>query len=109
MIIVTGSVLTNTENRAAIEAECVAHSRRSRAEPGCIAHNVHADCEEPDRLVFVEKWSDAGALLKHFAVPESGAFVKAITALSTETPAMQIYRGADEIRPADLMSQASGG
>ena len=32
MIIVTGHVITNAENRAAIEAEGVAHCRRSRAE-----------------------------------------------------------------------------
>lgn len=101
MIIVTGHVLTNAKNRAAIEAECVAHSQRSRAEPGCIAHNVHADCEAPDRLVFVEKWADKAALLAHFAVPESGAFVQAITALSTERPEMQIY-ASDEIAMGDL-------
>lgn len=107
MIIITGSVLTNAENRAAIEAECVAHSQRSRAEPGCIAHNVHADCEQPDRLVFVEKWADAEALQAHFAVPESGAFVKAITALSTEKPEMEIYT-AREIDMARLHSNNDG-
>jgi quinol monooxygenase YgiN len=101
MIIVTGHVLTNAENRTAIEAECVAHSQRSRAEPGCITHNVHTDCEQPDRLVFVEKWADKAALLAHFAVPESGAFVQAITALSTEKPEMQIY-ASEEIAWSDL-------
>ena len=106
MIIITDSVLTNADNRATIEAESVTHCRRSRAEPGCIAHNVHADCENPDRLVFVEKWADAAALLAHFAVPESGAFVKAISALSSEPPSMEIY-GAEEIKPAALMTQLS--
>lgn len=101
MIIVTGSVLTNAENRAAIETESIAHCRRSRAEAGCIAHNVHIDCENPERLVFVEKWTDAAALRAHFAVPESGAFVRAISALSTEPPEMQIY-GADEVSVAEL-------
>jgi quinol monooxygenase YgiN len=106
MIIVTGSVLTNAGNRVAIEAECVAHSCRSRVEPGCIAHNVHVDCEAPDRLVFVEKWTDAAALRTHFVVPDSGAFVRAITALSTETPQMQIY-AADEIDVGALASSVS--
>ena len=101
MIIVTGSVETNTENRGVIEAECVAHCRRSRAELGCIAHNCHYDVEAPDLLVFVEKWVDAAALLAHFAVPESGAFVRAITALSSETPQMQVYL-AQETSPAGL-------
>lgn len=106
MIIVTGHVLTNAENRAAIEAECIALSQRSRAEPGCLAHNVHADCEQPDRLVFVEKWQDRASLLTHFAVPESGAFVQAISRLSTERPVMDIY-DATGIGPADLKDQAS--
>jgi quinol monooxygenase YgiN len=103
MIIVTGSVLTNADNRAAIEAEGVAHCRRSRAEPGCIAHNCHYDVEHPERLVFVEKWADAAALLAHFAVPESGAFVRAIAALSTEAPGMEIYI-SEKIDPAALLA-----
>lgn len=101
MIIVTGHVITNAENRAAIEAEGVAHCRRSRAEPGCIAHNCHWDVENPDRLVFVEKWADAAALMTHFAVPESGAFVKAVTALSAEPPVLDIFR-AEPTSPAEL-------
>jgi quinol monooxygenase YgiN len=103
MIIVTGSVLTNADNREAIEAEGVAHCRRSRAEPGCIAHNCHYDVEEPDRLVFVEKWADAAALRAHFAVPESDAFVRAITTLSTEAPEMEIYI-SEKIDPATLLA-----
>lgn len=101
MIIVVGSILTNALNRTAIEAQSISHSRRSRGEAGCIAHNVHADCEDPDRLVFVEKWTDAEALRAHFAVPESGEFVRVISALSSEPPSIEIY-GADEINVADL-------
>lgn len=103
MIIITGHVITNAENRAAIEAEAVAHCRRSRAEPGCIAHNCHFDVENPDRLVFVEKWSDAAALLTHFAVPKSGAFMKAITRLSEQAPVLELYR-AEATTPAGLAS-----
>jgi quinol monooxygenase YgiN len=101
MIIVTGHVVANAENRAAIEAAGVDHCRRSRAEPGCIAHNCHWDVEHTERLVFVEKWESAAALLRHFAVPESGAFVKAVTALSDEPPVLDIYR-TEAISPADL-------
>lgn len=101
MIIVTGSVLTNESNRSAIEAECIAHSRRSREEAGCLAHNCHYDVEQPNRLVFLEKWIDAPALLAHFAIPESGAFVRAVSALSSEPAQMQIYV-AQETSPAGL-------
>lgn len=97
MIIITGTVMTNATNRAEIERLCIEHSQRSRVEPGCIAHNVHADCENPDRLVFLEVWSDGNAVSTHFGVPASGEFVKSIGMLSTETPTIQIFR-ADEIR-----------
>jgi quinol monooxygenase YgiN len=101
MIIITGHVITNVANRAAIEAEGVAHCQRSRAEPGCIAHNCHFDVEHPERLVFVEKWADAASLLAHFGLKASRDFVAAVTALSSEPPVMDIY-GAETISPADL-------
>jgi quinol monooxygenase YgiN len=104
MIIVTGHVVTNADNRAAIEAEGVAHCRRSRAEPGCIAHHCHWDVEEPDRLVFVEKWADAASLLAHFGLKESRDFVAAVSALSAEPPVLDIYR-AEAIGPADLATR----
>ncbi len=101
MIIVLGSVRTNAQNRAAIEAESIAHSARSRAEPGCIAHNCHFDAEDPDRLVFVEKWVDADALRTHFAVEESHQFVTALRSLSKEPPVMEIF-GAELFSPKKL-------
>lgn len=103
MIIITGSVMTNATNRAEIERLCIEHSQRSRAEPGCFAHNVHADCEMPGKLVFVELWSDGNAVRTHFGVPESGAFVKRIGELSTEPTTIQIYR-AEEVPASALAS-----
>lgn len=101
MIIVTGRVRTDATNRAAIEAECVSHSRRSRAEPGCLAHSSHYDIEQPDLLVVLEKWADAGSLLAHFAVPETRDFAQAIAALTRMAPEMQIYI-SEETTPAAL-------
>ena len=101
MIIISGSVITNATNRIEIEKCCIEHSQRSRGEPGCIAHNVHADCENPDRLVFLEVWADGNAVRAHFNVPESVAFVKTIGVLSNVPPTIQIYR-ADEVSAAAL-------
>ena len=92
MIIISGSVITNATNRSEIEKRCIEHSQRSRKESGCIAHNVHTDCENPDRLVFLEVWADGDAVGAHFGVPESGEFVRSISALSEEKPTIQIYR-----------------
>ncbi len=91
MIIITGSVLTKPETHSELVALCIQHSARSRAEPGCIAHNVHVDCENPARLVFLEQWADAAAVREHFAVPESGGFVKKIASLAAASPEMALF------------------
>jgi quinol monooxygenase YgiN len=52
---------------------------------------VHADCENPLRLVFVEQWADRAALSAHFAVPASRDFVRALQPLASATPTIEIY------------------
>jgi quinol monooxygenase YgiN len=91
MILVTGSIVGRADTIDALIAQSLEHVRRSRGEPGCLAHAVHRDVENRLRLVFVEEWTDRAALAAHFAVPASLAFVKAVTALAATPPAIQIY------------------
>lgn len=91
MILVTGSVLARAEGFDELLALSLEHVRRSRAEPGCLAHAVHRDAENPLRLVFVEEWASLEALEAHFAVPASRAFARAIGALAAEPPTLKIY------------------
>lgn len=91
MIIVLGSVTLRDDALEPALALSREHVARSRAEPGCIAHAVHQDAENPLRLVFVEQWSDRNALQQHFLVPASRAFVKALGALAVGAPAMTLY------------------
>jgi quinol monooxygenase YgiN len=91
MIIVTGSILAKPGHDEELLIASLEHVHRSRTEPGCIAHAVHRDAENPLRLVFVEEWADREALLAHFALPASRTFVKAAAALAASAPAMQIY------------------
>jgi len=97
MIIVIGSILTTPDIHDAILGLSLEHVARSRAEPGCIAHNVHVDCEDPARLVFVEYWADMPALLAHFDVPASRDFMKRLRKLSPAPPEMKIFNA--EPRP----------
>ena len=76
-VVVTGSIQARPERIDELLALSLEHVRRSRTEPGCLSHAVHRDVEDPLRLVFVEEWADRAALLAHFAVPASRAFVKA--------------------------------
>ncbi|MBK8071299.1 MAG: antibiotic biosynthesis monooxygenase [Ramlibacter sp.] len=91
MIIVLGHVVAQPGRLDEALALSQAHVARSRAEPGCIAHAVHRDTENPQRLVFVEQWADMDALKAHFRVPESRAFGKALMALATEPPGMALF------------------
>jgi quinol monooxygenase YgiN len=95
MILVIGTAVARPDRLDELLALSLEHVRRSRTEPGCLEHGVHQDSEDPCRLVFVERWSDRAALLAHFAVPASGAFVRAATALCAETPAIRAYEATE--------------
>ena len=96
MVIVLGSVTLQPGRLDEALALSQEHVERSRAEPGCLAHAVHQDTEDPHRLVFVERWADRDALAAHFRVKASRQFVAALTTLSSAPPRMTIYEG-DEI------------
>ena len=91
MIIVLGSVVAREGRVNEALSLSQEHVARSRAEPGCIAHAVHQDTENPSRLVFVEQWASQAALWEHFKVPESRTFAKALAVLAQEEPSIAIY------------------
>jgi quinol monooxygenase YgiN len=92
VIIIIGGARARPDTLDALVALSLEHVHRSRLEPGCFSHNVHIDAEDPLRLVFVEAWSDRDAVNAHFAVPESGAFVRAASKLTQEPPEIHLYQ-----------------
>ena len=91
MIVVTGSVTARSEALDEVRRPGLAHVHRSRTEPRCISHAVHADCENPSELVFFEQWADRAAPLAHFAVPASRDFVRALQSLAGAATPIEIY------------------
>ena len=91
MILVTGSVTAREDSFDEIRSLSLEHVRRSRLEPGCLAHAVHIDCENPLRLVFAEQWADRAALAAHFAVPASRNFVRALKSLAAGATTLEIF------------------
>src|SRR4051812_30524304 len=91
MILVTGSVVARAGTFDEVRRLSLEHVHRSRKEPGCIFHAVHADCEDPLRLVFIEQWADRAALLAHFAVQASRDFVAALRPLASAIATIEIY------------------
>lgn len=91
MLIVLGSVQTRPDTLEEARRLAQAHVQRSRAEPGCLAHAVHTDLDDPLRLVFIEHWADGAALHAHFRVPESVAFAKDMARLAAHPPDMAVH------------------
>ena len=91
MILVLGSVVAKEGSVGEVLSLSQQHVLRSRMEPGCLAHAVHADTENPNRFVFVEQWSNEEALWEHFKVPASRAFAKELSTLAAEPPSIAIY------------------
>lgn len=91
MILVTGSLTAREGCVERLLTLGLEHVRRSRKEPGCIAHAVHIDAENARRLVFVEEWASREALVAHFAVPASREFVRAAGELSEGAPQLNLY------------------
>lgn len=98
MILVLGSVIVRDGLMDEALRLSLEHVHRSRTEPGCIAHAAHRDCENPNRLVFVEEWADEVSLREHFKVPASRTFVAEVSAMAREAPSMTIY-SAERVVP----------
>ena len=91
MILVIGSVIAQSGRIHEALGLSQEHVARSRTEPGCIAHAVHIDAENPKRLVYVEQWADQAALARHFQIPASRDFVRTLAGLATQAPSLSIY------------------
>jgi quinol monooxygenase YgiN len=101
MLIVTGSVTARPETFDALLRAALDHVHRSRAEPGCVAHGVYADCEDPLKLFFYEEWADRPALDAHFAQAGSNAFMAAVRELAARSTPLKIMPLAERRYPYD--------
>ncbi|GJM37709.1 MAG: hypothetical protein DHS20C19_10760 [Acidimicrobiales bacterium] len=91
MILVIGDVTLSPGSLDEALALSREHVARSRAEPGCISHDVHVHADDPNRIVFVERWADQAALDTHFGVDASRDFARALTSLAAQAPRMDVY------------------
>lgn len=99
MLIVTGALIAEPGKFDQAFAAAQAHTRASRAEPGCISHDVFPDPDNPDRLFFYERWESMDALKVHFGVTEARGFSASLGGVARADPAnrLSIYE-ANEVR-----------
>jgi quinol monooxygenase YgiN len=91
MLIVLGSVVARDDTHAEVLRLSHEHVARSLQEPGCLRHEVMPDMAHPNRLVFIEQWASAEDLFRHFKVPASIAFARAMATLAVAAPEIKVY------------------
>ena len=96
LLIVLGSVVARDDDAHAQALRLAReHVERSLREPGCVHHSVLLDPADPKRLVFVERWASAEDLQRHFRVPESIAFARAMGTLAATAAEIKIYEARE--------------
>lgn len=98
MIVLRGDAVATPKTFDEVRKLSLEHVHRSRTELGCISHATHIDCENPLRVVFVERWADKQALLAHFQVLASRAFVKTLRGILSKRSTTQVY----DFTPPDI-------
>lgn len=106
MILVIGHATARTDTVDEMLRLSIEHVLRSRAEPGCISHEVSRDALDPLRLTFVERWADLAVLQTHFRVEASRGFAKALAQLGDGVPEMALYQ-SEAIDPASFAARKS--
>ena len=63
MIYVVATLTVKPETRAEFIAGATACIKQTRKEPGNIAYDLHESVTDPTKMVFVEQWENAEALV----------------------------------------------
>ena len=67
VIYVVATLTIKPETRAEFIAAATACIKETRKEPGNIAYDLHESVTDPSKMVFVEQWENAEALVPHRA------------------------------------------
>lgn len=68
-VTIIGTVVAKPETREELEGLLAAQVEPTRAEPGCLNYDFHADAADPCTFVFYENWRSRADLDAHLAMP----------------------------------------
>jgi len=94
VIYVVATLTVKPETRAEFIAGAVACIKGTRKEPGCIAYDMHESVTDPSKMVFVEQWENAEALIPHRAAEHMKAFGSIVRECSTAPPKIEVITPA---------------
>jgi quinol monooxygenase YgiN len=91
MVIFIGRARVRADALEAVLAACREMIARTPSEPGCLSYNGHQQIDNPQTIVFVEKWASRAEMDAHLALPHTQAFLGAIGAAVVAPPALESY------------------
>jgi quinol monooxygenase YgiN len=90
VIYVVATLMVKPETRAEFIAAATACIEATRKEPGNIAYDLHESVTEPAKMVFVEQWQDAEALVPHRAADHMKTFGRVAVKCFSAPPKIEV-------------------
>ena len=94
MIYVVATLTVKPETHAEFIAAATACIEATRKEPGNIAYDMHESVTDHSKMVFVEQWENAEALVPHRAADHMKAFGRVAANCLTAPPKIEIITPA---------------
>ena len=95
MIYVVATLTIKPETRAEFIAAATACIADTRKEAGNIAYDLHESVTDPTKMVFVEQWENAEALVPHRAAEHMKTFGRVVVKCITGPPKIEVITPAN--------------
>ncbi|GMU43816.1 MAG: antibiotic biosynthesis monooxygenase [Xanthomonadales bacterium] len=95
MVIFHGKARVRADALDAVLAACREMIARTPSETGCIDYHGHQRIDDPQTIVFVEKWASRADMDRHLAAPHTQAFLGRIAAAVEAPPVLESFDVAD--------------
>ena len=90
MIYVVATLTIKPETRADFIAAATACIHETRKEPGNIAYDLHESVTDPAKMVFVEQWENAEALVPHRGAEHMKTFGRVAVKCMSAPPKIEV-------------------
>ena len=90
MIYVAATLMVKPEMRAEFIAAATTCITETRKEPGNIAYDLHESVTDHSKMVFVEQWENADALVPHRTAEHMKTFGRVAVKCMTAPPRIEI-------------------
>jgi len=90
VIYVVATLTIKPETRAEFIAAATACIKETRKEPGNIAYDMHESVTDPTKMVFVEQWENAEALVPHRGMEHMKTFGRIAVKCFTAPPKVEV-------------------